>query len=78
MATVAATQAAAAPVVALIEQWETRHREWQRVLDQRREELGKQGLRVQVGELDRITKRSALVRVELTRLRAKKCKALRR
>jgi predicted ATPase len=64
-----AAEAAAAPVVDLLEQWRIRHTEWQRVLDQRRADLRKQGLQVQVGELERITQRIATVRSELTRLR---------
>jgi hypothetical protein len=65
----ASAQTAAQPSLELIERWRARHDEWQRMLDERREELERQGLKVQMGELDRITSRIANVRAELARLR---------
>jgi predicted ATPase len=59
------------PSEALIQAWRARHAQWNDRLRERREELQSQGLKVQVGELDRITQRTAAVRRELTRLRGR-------
>nr|WP_169738869.1 AAA family ATPase [Jiangella gansuensis] len=65
----AAAQSAAKPSLDLLALWRKQHSEWKATHDQRRQELEQQGLKIQVGELDRIASRMGTVRTELAKLR---------